>query len=200
MQQIDTARLEAALDVLPHVFRGPGGVAGVVKDGCTIAARAWGHADRDTGRPMTTRTRLPICSISKQFTCGVLLATVNDLDRLNPRVAAFLPNFEGPLPSVRQLCDNQSGLRDYWALTVLHGARAEQRFGLEEALPLIARMKTGHFVPGTRYSYCNANFRLVAELIEAATGRAMEGPLPRGDLGSGRHDDGRSGDGHATGG
>ena len=149
-------------------------MAGVIQDGKVVATRAWGYANVDTAQPMTSGTRLPICSISKQFTCQVLLAAVPDPDRLDDRVAEFLPDFTGKLPTVRQLCDNQSGLRDYWALTVLHGAFAEQPFRREDALPLIARMKTGHFPPGTQYSYCNCNFRIVSDLIESETGEALE--------------------------
>ena len=37
----------------------------------------------------------------------------------------------------------QSGLRDYWALTVLHGAQPEGVFAREDARPLLARMRTG---------------------------------------------------------
>lgn len=174
MTAIDLAALEAALDALPKRHPGPGGVAGVVKDGRVVAARAWGHADLDSGAPLTRATRLPICSISKQFTCQVLLATVGDPGRLDGRVREFLPAFTGPIPTVRQLCDNQSGLRDYWALTVLQGAKAEQVFARADALPLIARMRTGHFPPGTAYSYCNCNYRIVSELIESETGAALD--------------------------
>ncbi len=174
MAKVDLPALDAALDALPKRYPGPGGVAGVVKDGKVIAARAWGHANLETARPMTDTTRLPICSISKQFTCQVLLAVAGNPAQLDGRVAAYLPQFTGPLPSTRQLCDNQSGLRDYWALTILHGAKAEQTFTREDALPLIARMKTGHFAPGTAYSYCNCNFRIVSELIEAEAGVDLE--------------------------
>lgn len=174
MTNIDLDALETALDALPKRFPGPGGVAGVMKDGKVVARRAWGHANIDTGAPMTAGTRLPICSISKQFTCQVLLATVGDPDRLNGRVAEFLPRFEGPLPTLRQLCHNQSGLRDYWALTVVQGAFAEQTFAREDALPLIAGMKSGHFAPGSRYSYCNCNFRIVSELVESETDEPLE--------------------------
>ena len=152
MTLIDLTALTHAFDALPKRFPGPGGVAGVMLEGKVIAARAWGYADLDTAQPMTTATRLPICSISKQFTCQVLLATFDDPARLGGRVAEFLPDFTGPLPTIGQLCDNQSGLRDYWALTVLQGAFAEQPFARSDALPLIARMKTGHFAPGTQYS------------------------------------------------
>ncbi|MFT4150018.1 MAG: D-aminopeptidase [Paracoccaceae bacterium] len=173
MTDLNLTALERALDALPNHHPGPGGVAGVVKDGKVIAARAWGYANLDTAQEMTRATRLPICSISKQFTCQVLLATVDDPARLDGKVAAFLPEFAGTLPTVRQLCDNQSGLRDYWALTILHGARAEQEFRREDALPLIARMKTGHFPPGTAYSYCNCNYRILSELIEGETGQPL---------------------------
>jgi len=174
MPDIDHTRLDAALDALPKAHPGPGGVAGVMKDGQIVAARAWGYASLETGTPLSTATRLPICSISKQFTCGVLLATVGDPAKLDAGVAEFLPRLETPLPTVKQLCDNQSGLRDYWALTILQGAKAEQTFRREDALLLIAKMKTGHFGPGTSYSYNNSNFRMVGELIERATGETLE--------------------------
>ncbi|OYU37531.1 MAG: aminopeptidase [Pseudorhodobacter sp. PARRP1] len=174
MTKINLDAVTAALDKLPKLYPGPGGVAGVMLDGKVIAARAWGFANVDTAQPMTTGTRLPICSISKQFTCQVLLATVGEPAKLDGKVAAFLPQFTATLPTVKQLCDNQSGLRDYWALTVLQGAFAEQPFRREDALPLIARMKTGHFPPGTQYSYCNCNFRILSEMIEAETSLALD--------------------------
>ena len=174
MADLNLDNLTQALDQLPDRYRGPGGVAGVVKDGEIIAQRAWGYADLTTYKPMTATTRLPICSISKQFTCGVMLDKIGDPDRLNDRVADLLPNFRGTIPTVKELAHNQSGLRDYWALSILQGAKAEQTFERKDALPLLARMKTGHFEPGTRYSYCNGNFRMLSELIEAETGQSME--------------------------
>ncbi len=174
MSPIDLVRLDAALNALPNRYPGPGGVAGVVIDGKVVAARAWGHSDLMAGTRMTHATRLPICSISKQFTCGVMLSALDAPERLDARVAAYLPHFTQTVPTVRQLAHNQSGLRDYWALTVLQGAMAEQTFSRDDALSLIARMRTGHFAPGTGYSYCNCNFRILSELIEAETGEALD--------------------------
>ncbi|MBT4355225.1 MAG: D-aminopeptidase [Rhodospirillaceae bacterium] len=174
MVELNNAVLKEALDLIPHQYRGPGGVAGIVKDGEIVATRAWGYSDLSKHNAMTAETRLPICSISKQFTCGVLLDKIDNLDRLNDRVKDFIPKFRGTFPTVKELCDNQSGLRDYWALSILQGARAEQTFGRSDALPLLAQMKTGHFEPGTSYSYCNGNFRMLSELIEAETGQSME--------------------------
>ena len=174
MTTIDGKRLEAEIDTLPARFQGPGGVVGVVSEGRVIARCAWGFADLDDGRPMSPDTRLPICSITKQFTCAAMLAVCGEPEALDARLAAHLPSFEGPLPAVRDLCNNQSGLRDYWALTVLHGARAEQTFARTDAATVFGRMRTGHFAPGTRYSYSNGNFRILADLLESVSPEPLE--------------------------
>lgn len=173
MTAIDTVALERVLDLLPSRYKGPGGVAGVVKDGQVIARRAWGYADMYERLPMTAAARLPICSLSKQFTCALLLDQFDDLSKLDALVRDFIPDYRDSQPTVEQLCHNQSGLRDYWALTVLQGAEPEATFARVAALPLIARSKTGHFPAGTLYSYNNANFRILGELIERGTERAL---------------------------
>lgn len=170
---LDLKALDHALNLLPLRFRGPGGVAGVVKEGQVIARRVWGYRDSAARKPMTADTRLPICSITKQFTCALLLDQFTDHMSLDAQVVDFLPDYRDPLPTVAELAHNQSGLRDYWALTVLHGATPEAEFPRDAALPLMARMKTGHFAPGTAYSYSNGNYRILAGLIERATGRAL---------------------------
>ncbi|MCW0000739.1 D-aminopeptidase [Pararhizobium sp. YC-54] len=174
MATIDGKQLEAEMDTLPARFQGPGGVAAVISRGQLVARRAWGFSDLDEQRPMTPDTRLPICSISKQFTCAAVLAVCQQPEVLDERLAAHLPSFEGPLPSVRDLCNNQSGLRDYWALTVLHGGRAEQTFARTDAAEAFVRMRTGHFPPGTRYSYNNGNFRILADLLESVSPEPLE--------------------------
>ncbi|GHG96247.1 D-aminopeptidase [Pseudodonghicola xiamenensis] len=171
MTEIDMTALERALALLPAAHRGPAGVAGVVKDGQVIARRAWGFADMYRHLPMTAQTRLPICSMSKHLTCALLLDLFGGTEPLEPLLSDLLPNHKGPLPSVAQLCHNQSGLRDYWALTVLQGAEPEGLFTEADGLRLLGQAKGGHFAPGTMYSYSNGNFRLLAELIRRATGR-----------------------------
>ena len=146
---------------------------GVVHEGRTVLGHAWGFADMARRRKMTDRTLMPICSISKQFTCGVLLDVVGDPSVLDEQVAEFLPRFRGRLPRIAELCHNQSGLRDYWALTVLHGAHPEGVFGRDDARSLLARMKTAHFEPGAAYSYSNGNFRMLSDMLEERAGRSL---------------------------
>ncbi len=173
MTQIDHPALERAVANLAFSARGASGSVGVVHEGRTVLDHAWGYADMARRRAMSVRTLMPICSISKQFTCGVLLDVVGDPAVLDDRVAEFLPRFTGRRPGVADLCHNQSGLRDYWALTVLHGADPEGVFAREDARPLLARMQTGHFQPGASYSYSNGNFRILSDMIEERAGRSL---------------------------
>ena len=167
------AAIERAVQALPRDFAGPGGVVGVACEGEVILEHAWGYADAAKRRPMTPATLMPICSISKQFTCAVLLDLFDDPAIFDARLADFLPNLTGRLPSTRQLCNMQSGLRDYWALTLLHGAEAEGEFRREDARPLLARMRSTHFEPGSSYSYSNGNFRILSDLIEGRADRSL---------------------------
>ncbi|HEV7321284.1 MAG TPA: D-aminopeptidase [Ensifer sp.] len=173
MNTLDLSALERAVTALPQHYPGPGGVVGVVKDGEVLFRHAWGYADLTARKPLTAATRIPICSITKQLTCAVLLDTVGDPAKLDGAVRAYLPHLEGPHPTAAQLCHNQSGLRDYWALTVLQGAKHDGIFRREDALPLLSQARSTHFEPGTRYSYSNGNFRILADLLEEHTGRSM---------------------------
>ncbi|PZQ97072.1 MAG: aminopeptidase [Cereibacter sphaeroides] len=170
----DPADLNSALNLLPQRFHGPGGVAAVLSDGHVVASRAWGYASLEDRGAMGQQTRLPICSISKQFTCGVLLAAGGEPEAFDAQIPAFLPSLLDPMPTTRQLCHNQSGLRDYWAMTVLDGAKAEQTFHREDALPMISSVRSGHFPPGSGYSYCNCNYRILSEMIETMAGETLE--------------------------
>ncbi len=76
-------------------------------------------------------------------------------------------------PGAVHLCHNQSGLRDYWAVAMLHGSPAEAPFGDTEAARIIAGTRTLHFAPGTRYSYVNQNFRLLSDIVQERTGRGF---------------------------
>ena len=134
-------------------------------------ARAWGYVDLARHVPFTPATLFPICSISKQFTCATLLDQLGDPSRLDPALKARLPLLKDKPPSTLDLCHNQSGLRDYWALTVLCGAKPEGEFRPADARTLMDRTRTLHFPAGHCYSYSNGNFRLVSDLVEDHVGR-----------------------------
>lgn len=171
MKSSVSQNLDRAIADLPLRFPGPGGAVAVVKDGVAIVRHAWGYADLERRSPYTLATQAPICSITKQFTCAALLSACPDPSDLDGAVAAQLPRLHGDRPTTFDLANNQSGLRDYWALTVLCGAKPEGDFRPADAVTLLGLTRSLHFAPGSAYSYSNGNFRLLATAIEQKTSR-----------------------------
>ncbi|KIW05686.1 uncharacterized protein PV09_03548 [Verruconis gallopava] len=187
--RVQAQDVQRILDTIPVQYRGPGGALAVLKDGEVIAQKTWGYANMDERIPVTPKTLMPICSISKQMLCALLF----DLEENPPPEVAtngpFAEQMEAALRkmapeaitkdsglTIRHLCDMQSGLRDYWALGMICGAKPDQRFTIEgDGMRMLSLCKTFHFLPGTEYSYSNTNFFLVARLIETITKQ----PVPK---------------------
>jgi D-aminopeptidase len=167
------ARIEQCIEALPRAYPGPGGAVAVLRVGEVLARHAWGWANAERRIAFTPRTLFRMCSITKQFTCALVLGAFPDPSALDGDVRARLALSEEKAPSVAQLCHNQSGLRDYWAVAMLHGAPAESAFGEIEAARLIGGARTLQFAPGTRYSYANQNFRMLSGILEDRTGRSF---------------------------
>ena len=165
--------LDRAIEALPRTYAGPGGAVAVLKDGETLVRHSWGWANAERRIPFTPKTLFRMCSITKQFTCGLVLDAFPDPSVLDSDIAARLPLLEQAPPTALHLCHNQSGLRDYWAIAMLHGSPVEATFGDTEARRVIGGTKTLHFTPGTRFSYVNQNFRLLSDSLEQRGGRGF---------------------------
>lgn len=127
-----TDNINDILNTLPHLRRGTGGVAAVVKDGKVLGKKAWGYADLDLRIPMTTKTVFPICSISKQMVCLAMQSLLqkptavmaerkeSPEEQMEAELHRLLPHLKsaegGADLKVADLYNMQSGIRDYWAM------------------------------------------------------------------------------------
>lgn len=169
-----SAHLEAVVSGLPRAYPGPGGAAAVLKDGEVLLRHAWGWANAERRIPFTPKTLFRICSMTKQFTCALMLDMASNPAELDDAVRAQLPALNVPVPLTLDLCHNQSGLRDYWALGTLHGALAGSRFEERHSTAVLQRIRTLQFRPGTQYSYANQNFRILCNALQERSGRSFE--------------------------
>jgi D-aminopeptidase len=167
------ARLDQAVNMLTRAHPGPGGAVAALRNGEVLLRHAWGWANAERRISFTPRTLFRMCSITKQFTCAVVLDAYPDPSVLDTDVRDRLPLLEQPAPGALHLCHNQSGLRDYWAVAMLHGSAAEAPFGDAEAARVIAGTRTLHFAPGTRHSYVNQNFRILSDIVQQRAGRSF---------------------------
>jgi D-aminopeptidase len=165
------SRLDHTLQNLPRRYAGPGGAVAVLRNGELLVRHTWGYANAERRIPFTPRTLFRMCSITKQFACAAVLDAFPDPSVLDGDVQRRLPLLEVMAPTALHLCHNQSGLRDYWAVAMLHGSPVEAPFGDVEAAQVIGGTRTLHFAPGTSYSYVNQNFRLLSDILQERTGQ-----------------------------
>ena len=86
-----SARLDRIVETLPRAYPGPGGAIAVLRDGEVLVRHAWGWANAERRIPFTPRTLFRMCSITKQFTCAVVLDAFPDPSVLDGDVRARLP-------------------------------------------------------------------------------------------------------------
>lgn len=150
-------RLHATLQDVP-------GWQVAVSTGATTLDVAHGLADVAAGRPVTSRTRFRVASVTKVLTAGALLDT---LPAGSDRVVDLLG--DGPWPhwepiTVAHLLHHRSGLvGDYFPPTG-EGADAVRRY-----VDALARQPLLH-PAGMDFSYSNAGFVLAGRLLEILTG------------------------------
>ena len=184
-----TDTVAEVLETVPSTYRGPGGSVAVLKDGDLIGQQVWGYSNLDTQSPLSSATILPICSITKQMLCALLPSLERDpTPQMKARGKVAETQFQDALSEllgadfvkqtglkIRHLANNTSGIRDYWALTVLWGAKLDQRFSMKDHIPtVIESIKSLHFTPGTEYSYSNVNFIIIQRVIEAVSGQTLD--------------------------
>lgn len=143
--------------------------------GQIVYHRSFGYADRSTGKRVDNDAAFQTASVSKVFTSAAVLQLVDRKRiRLTDPVKKYLPDFPYPDITIRNLLAHTSGLPDleiYDTLLVNNPEKIIQNNDLIQALR--AAHKALHFVPGTKFEYCNTGYQLLALLVEKVSGRSF---------------------------
>lgn len=169
-----TTGLDNRIPSLMNTYDIPGAVIAIVQDGSPVWSGAYGYADVESERKMTTDTWCRMESISKPVTAWGVMKLVErgkiDLDR---PVVDYLKHWSFPPASfstetitVRQLLSHTSGL-PLGTIGVRYDPRGEIP-SLQAALSKDAIMMQE---PGQSFYYSNTGFNILELLIEEATGR-----------------------------
>ena len=89
-------RLDRIVETLPRSYPGPGGAISALRDGEVLVRHAWGWANAERRIPFTPRSLFRMCSITKQFTCAVVLDAFPDPSVLDGDVRARLKLLQQP--------------------------------------------------------------------------------------------------------
>jgi len=172
------ARATATEDQMDHLVAqtvkadGPGCAILLVDEGQIVFERAYGIADMDTGRPITTATAFNIESVTKQFTAACIALLVEEgkisLDDDLRRYVPELPVYEAPI-QIKHLIFHISGVRDLVVLSFLQGRPVDETPSESVLLDLLARQKELNFRPGETHSYSNSGYFLLGLVVQRVT-------------------------------
>lgn len=156
------------------------GVVLVARGDDLIFHRAFGLADVEAGRPMTTDTPSNVASVGKIFTAATALALVEQgrLD-LDAPIATYLPRYPervGSQVTLRHLLTHTSGveLDDYEPFLQARDAATSLQQIIDAQSRYIEHMNEGRyadFKPLGSFDYSNEEFDLIGALLEAVEGK-----------------------------
>ena len=146
----------------------------VAKNGQILFERYNGFANKNEGTKITPETPVQIASVSKVLTATAVLKLVNagkiDLDQ---KVNTILKTFPYEECTVRMLLDHRTGMRNYAYFTDRDKSIWDRHNQLtnKDILDILATKDIGlESRTGTRFSYCNTNYAMLALIIEKITG------------------------------
>lgn len=161
------ARLDSTMRVAERA--GFSGVVRVERDGTLLLENGYGLANRATRTPFTPETVVQIGSNTKDFT-AVAILQLQAVGRLSVsdsigKYFAFAPSDKKHI-TIRQLMNHRAGFplgigRDFDPFS--------RRFLIDSAMRTTLR-----FPPGSRESYSNTGYSLLAAIIEQLTGKTYD--------------------------
>lgn len=152
-----------------------GGTVLVARDGKPVFEKSVGMADYGRKIPNRNATAYLAASITKQFTAAAILQ-LRDAEKLSLddnicRWTKDCPQHWTPV-TIKHLLTHTSGIWDYESGLEFGSApyaAAMARPNHVDALIDLARAKALEFTPGSKYSYSNTGYLLLARVIEKAS-------------------------------
>ena len=168
---VDLKAIDNYINSIMKSFKIPGLVLAIVKGEQIFYLKGYGKSDV-SGKPVTPQTPFIIASLSKSFT-GLAISQLIEAGKIdiNAPVQTYLPWFTlADTEAVRQitiknLLSQTSGLSTGFGIEVLYTNTSS----IKKHVKYLARMRISQPV-GSKFHYCNLNYYILEEVIEAVTG------------------------------
>jgi CubicO group peptidase (beta-lactamase class C family) len=139
-----------------------------------VYERAVGIANRETGAPMSTRTKLQIASMTKLFT-QIAIRQLEQAGKLSllDTVGKFLPGYHNATVrshvTIDQLLRHRSGIGSFWNQRYMSHLRNIRT--VDDYLALF-QDDSLLFPPGTSEAYSNGGYVVLGAIIERVSGQS----------------------------
>jgi len=160
--------------------RGFNGQMLIAKNGTVVFEKAMGYADMRTKDTLSANTPMHIASVSKTFT-GMAILYLMEAGSLNldDTLGKFFPGFPYADVTVKMLLSHRSGLPNYLNyLSLLK--KNDTCYSNQDVLNSLFTLQPNlESRPGTRFSYSNTNYVLLAMIVENITGESFPSYLKK---------------------
>jgi CubicO group peptidase (beta-lactamase class C family) len=162
---------------LCHEYRIFDGSVLVAEAGTVLYKKAFGLANREWDVPNTLESKYVIGSISKQFAALLVLQLVEkNVLKLNGKISDYLPDFpkdKGDIVTIHQLLCHSSGIPNNQYFKNWYTELWQQEYTTQKLIELFYPLEL-EFTPGSRFSYSNTGYYILAAIIEKVTGKKYE--------------------------
>lgn len=171
-EKLNGPALNKAIDRVVAPTHSKGAIA-AIKNGQVVTVRTYGYANAQTKQPITGDTLFPIASMEKPMTAALIAQLIRE-GKLNytTKLSRFYPAITGAdQVTVRELLNHTSGL-----------AMDEVPPASELTTDKAALAYTVHEVTNTQdksFNYTNANFVLLAGIVDQLTGESFNQALKK---------------------
>jgi CubicO group peptidase (beta-lactamase class C family) len=166
--------IDAEIDQLFQGYAGdgmPGASVMVIKDGQPILTKSYGLAIVEDGVPVRPETNFRLASMTKQFTATSVLMLVDQGKLgLDDSIRKYFPEFPAFADgiTIRNLLQHTSGIEDY---EPIYGDRFPEQVTDRGVVEIISKTGGTMFPPGSKYSYSNSGYAILAVLVENLSGK-----------------------------
>ncbi len=155
---------------------GPGVAVGILQNGQVIFKKGYGLANMEYDIPITSASIFDIASVSKQF-AGLAISTLVEQGKISltddvHKYVPEVPDF-GQTITIEHLVHHTSGLRDWPEGLNVAGWRWNEDFTFNDIMRMVKHQKDLDFPPGTKYSYSNTGYNLLAVIVERVTQKSF---------------------------
>ncbi|WBX73002.1 serine hydrolase [Tenacibaculum pacificus] len=176
--------LDSEIDKLYQVNNNePGFSVAVFKGDKITIEKQYGSSNLDYNIPVTKETVFDIGSIAKQFTAGAILLLENQ-GKLSIKDPAYkyiknLPRYKKGNPTIEHLLNQTSGIKEVDPYLEVCDINWRDYIKSSMLVNIITNIDKLNFEPGEYFYYTNANYILLASIIEIASGMSYEDYLQK---------------------
>ncbi len=176
---VSSQNLNSKIDRLYQVNDNePGFSISVFKGDKIITEKQYGIANLNYNIPITGETVFDIGSIAKQFTAAAILL-LEEKGKLSIKEPAYkylknLPRYKKGDPTIEQLLNQTSGIKEVDPFLEVCDIHWRDYITPAILINIITNINELNFTPGEYFYYTNANYILLASIIEKASGTPYE--------------------------